>query len=1026
MNHNHQDVLGELYRVLDFKPGENLVSQIQTDEVYQSMLFRQAKQKLGADAVFFFKPRGSNISVPYIYFRRLEAQDPRQVSVEIAELHKLAWNMGKAPLLFVVLTDGRILIYNTFQSPTDPVPGVEYGTGLIDSLDIYSAAEGERRRLLAYRRSELESGRYWQVNRDRFDPKQQAHYTLLNHLKITRRKLLSLLSESMPAATAAEIVHSLLGRSIFIKYLEDRRDSAGRNVFPEGFFSGFRHGATCFMDVLSDKDATYRLFDYLNAKFNGDMFPIQETERDRVTGEHLLRLQEFLTGEQELVTGQLSLWKFYSFDVIPIEFISNVYEEFFHIQAADATEGSAKNETHYTPHHLVEFLVDEVFPWDGQKTAFTILDPACGSGIFLVEIYRRLIAHWFQAHPDQSSITPFQLNDLLVQNVFGVDLNPEAIRVAAFSLYLTMCDFLEPRQIWEDVRFSQLRGHNLFCSDFFADDLEFVKRKYDLVIGNPPWASRLTHAAIQYRARMKTEHPKREIAPDNQISIAFLWRAAEFCEQDGRACLIMPSKGLLFNRSNPHRVFRKEFFARYNIKTVINFSVIRHALFSKAVDPATAIIYAPSEPDDTKPILYCTPKPAHSLVDKWQFVIDSQDIAMLPRSETREDDVIWKVAMWGGPRDYALIKRLMSPAYTTLGQICKDRQWVNGEGVIVGKEAQRKNDASWLVGKPYVEAKSLNRFAVNEAALPLFEISKLQRPRPDQKAIFSGPHVLLKQSPLTGESGFRAALLLGDAVFRHSLIGINGPVHDLDLLVECCIALNSRVPLYFAMMSSRRWLVERDELEEAEVMTLPMPKDRSNQPVTVGTLRALSQDPDWESKVAALTEGLFGLTRDEQILVDDAINFTLDFFRWKGNSKAVKPTFSQTEGDRLLKEYLDVMIYTLEGSFGKPFTTTIFEHGDSPLRVVAVKLSETGESGIPRITIEGSQPALDLALQKADEFLKERRLPNVFIQRNVRAYIGKTIYVVKPDQQRYWTRASALRDADEIYVDIMQAWRPSL
>ena len=1010
---------------MDFEPGENLIAEAQPDDVYQSMFFRQAKQKLGADAVFFFKPRGSSVSVPYIYFRRLEAQDPRQISAEIAKLHKLAWNMGKAPLLFVVLPNGRILIYNTLQSPTNPIPGVEYEAGLIDSLNIYSEAEGERRRLLAYRRSELESGRYWQVNRDRFDPKKQAHYTLLEYLKITRRKLLSLLSESMPPATAAEIVHSLLGRSIFIKYLEDRRDSTGRNVFPDDFFSGFRRGATCFMDVLPDKDATYRLFDYLNAKFNGDMFPIQETERDRVTGAHLLRLQEFLTGEQELVTGQLSLWKFYSFDVIPIEFISNVYEEFFHIQGAIATEDTGKSETHFTPHHLVEFLVDEVFPWDGRETNFATLDPACGSGIFLVEIYRRLIAHWFQAHPDQK-ITPSQLNDLLAQNVFGVDLNSEAIRVAAFSLYLTMCDFLEPRQIWDDVRFSQLRGHNLFCSDFFAEDLEFVKRKYDLVIGNPPWASKLTHAATQYRARMKTEYPQREIAPDNQISIAFLWRAAEFCEQEGRVCLIMPSKGLLFNRSNPHRMFRKEFIARYDVKTVINFSVIRRALFSKAVGPAAAIVYTPSEPDDTKPILYCTPKPAHSLVDQWQFVIDSHDIAMLPRSEVREDDVIWKVAMWGGPRDYALIKRLMSPAYTTLGQVCEDRQWIHGEGVTVGKEAQQTRDASWLVGKPYVDAKRLNRFSVNEAILPLFETAKLQWPRTAKKAIFFGPHVLLKQSPLAGESGFRAALLKGDAVFRHSLIGINGPVDDLNLLAECCIALNSHIPLYFAMMSSRRWLVERDELEKAEIMTLPMPRDRFRRPVTVDTLLALSRDPDWESKVTTLTEGLYDLTRDEQILVDDAINSTLDFFRRKGNSKAARPTFSRTEGDRTLRGYLDVVIDTLENSFGKRFAATLFEHGDSPLRVVAVKLTETGESDIPRITIEGSQPALNLALRKADEFLRERRLPNVFIQRNVRAYIGKTIYVVKPDQQRYWTRASALRDADEIYADIMQAWRPAL
>jgi len=83
---------------------------------------------------------------------------------------------------------------------------------------------------------------------------------------------------------------------------------------------------------------------------------------------------------------------------------------------------------------------------------------------------------------------------------------------------------------------------------------------------------------------------------------------------------------------------------------------------------------------------------------------------------------------------------------------------------------------------------------------------------------------------------------------------------------------------------------------------------------------------------------------------------------------------------------------------------------------VAVELVS---EAVEEIVIETSAQALDDVLQQLDQYLIDQRSPGVFIQRHVRAYLGKTIYIAKPDQKRYWTRSMALRDADDIYVDMM-------
>ncbi|MEA3488270.1 MAG: N-6 DNA methylase, partial [Euryarchaeota archaeon] len=469
-----------------------------TDDEFQRYILKQAKEKLDIDAIFFLKPE-TGPSIPLIYFRKLESKDHHK----IAELHRLVWNLGQAPLLFVILPD-VVLIYNAYGPPKRLGDGqLDDQAGLIEELELFAEVETEIKK---YHRSELVTGSYWQKHGEKFKKEKRAYQTLLNNLEFMRKKLID-------QGLSPDIVHSLLNRSIFIKYLEDRKDKKGYNVFPEGYFARYLPGAECFTDLLSNREATYNLYQDLNDKFNGDIFIFSEEEK--TTQEHLTLLQRLLKGEVYLDSGQMALWPLYSFDVIPIELISNIYQQFLHHERDNETTGQ-----YYTPCHLVTFLMDEVLPWDGENIEIKILDPSCGSGVFLVEAYRRLISRWMQANLGQRpSIS--DLTDILTKNIFGVDIDSKAIRIAALSLYLTMCDYLEPRHIWEEVKskplFKPLINNNLFESDFFEKDASFSSEKYDLIIGNPPWQSELSEPA-----RMYIKENNKPVG-DKQICQAFLW-----------------------------------------------------------------------------------------------------------------------------------------------------------------------------------------------------------------------------------------------------------------------------------------------------------------------------------------------------------------------------------------------------------------------------------------------------------------------------------------------------------------------
>lgn len=988
------ELLNGIFECLDINSSTGLASEdsLRSMTPFQRLFYTQVHKKIGIDAVYFLRDANGIAKVPLIYFSIIQKYDAK----EIAELHRLSWNLGEAPLLFIVTPD-EILIYNNYEAPRTIEGGnLDPNAGIIETLSLAGGLAAQRLALQKYHRSLLESGEYWRQSMTRFDAQGRVDATLMSNLRIMRRTLVNQISKRCDKSkeTITSVVHSLLSRSIFIKYLEERKDSNGKTVFPQGFYSNFLDSAKQYTDVLSSKAATYSLFRTLKEKFNGDTLQVSEVEIEIITQNDLDELRTFILGDSELESKQLALWPFYSFDIIPIQLISSIYELFFHLSDEDDEKG-----TYYTPLHLVNLVMDEVYPWEGEYKDTSFFDPSCGSGIFLVEAYRRLVCRWMSQN-DIHTITCDQLNLLLKSSIFGVDINEEAIRVASFSLSLAMCDFLDPRSIWDKLSFPRLLDNNLISSDFFDEDKSFNNRKFDVIIGNPPWQSNITRKTKEYLKKAN------RVIGDKQIAQAFSIKCSELCKQSGIICLLMPSKGLLFNRSDKSRTFRANLFSYNNVLAIINLSVYRKFLFDHASGPAAAIIYTPKKEEISQPIVYCTPKPIYTIEDIRKFSIDPTDICRIP-CDMIDDDRIWKIAMWGAPRDLELIGKMQS-TFAPMATFIEENRMTTAEGF---KRGNRKHQCYDFNGLPLVEAKSFKPYYVSSDELQTVDFDDFECIVKNAREIFAAPHLIIKQSHKNGT--FLSEVLDYDAVFNHSLLGVHG---DMNKLKYLSVIIGSRVFTYYHILTNRKWLVERDELEAGDIWQTPIPKPSDEEiSESCDIFDELVISPLKKQTAEKFARHMYRLKEYESYQIDDVIDYVYDYFKNKRHSVS----FEQPSIDAY-RLYYHCIHEVLTNTFGSSVGLSgDLYFGNAPLSVLVLSLGRQCVNGLNVIT---SDERLNEILSSLDSSLVDSQ-NMVFVRRNLRIYQQDRIYIVKPSQRKYWTYSAACRDADEIFEDVSKAWR---
>ncbi len=962
----------------------------------------------------------------------------RPVSAKVCSTaHRLAWNFARTPLL-VTIEPHQARTWSCCEPPIDEDRALFGVSGEIEQarLDLTVPLSPSEQAAHALYWVRLTTGEFYSRFPDRFKRDGTVERVLLEELTRVRRRL-------KRQDLSDDIIHDLLARVVFAQFLCDRKDADGRAAINPSLLSKLRAEGNLTQEhsmlatILGDYDDAYRFFRWLNDKFNGDLFPGKGgTEANReaewqaemaiVRPHHLQTLADFIEGR--LQSRQRLLWRVYCFDVIPLEFISSIYEEFVRQSGA-----------HYTPSFLVDFMLDEVLPWESEEWDLKILDPACGSGIFLVKVFQRLIHRWKNAHPGEKP-TPELLRRILERNLFGVDIDPHAVRVASFSLYLTMCDELDPKSYLKNTKFPRLRERTLIHADFFREELHPHKdendvRAFDLVIGNAPWGQNTaTDLAYQW-----ANHPERRwpIA-NNAIGTLFLAKAASLTKQSGRVSMIQPASSLLFNRSGPANRFRERLFSEFKIEEVVNLSTLRFELFENATSPPCIVTMRPIKPDG-EPLLYISPKQAKPAggtdvaESSYTVVIEPHDISRVWPDEAVSDSFVWTALAWGGRRDLHLLNRLSE--HTTFEELRKRRAIHSREGMIRGDRGQRQDQ---ICGRHILEVDDFPDgvfLYLDASALPINEDPWTHSRDSTSYEAFQFPQLVIKQGWTVSTERFRAVIVTNPAqegvICSQSYISVHCPIGESKILESAALSYNSSIAVYFLLLSSGRLASYRPEPLVEEMRSVPLAN------VTHGVLDGLSSVEEVDDRV----KELFGLRDAEWVLVEDLCKYTLPDFKGDETSPGRQPTnrYGRKEcfpdEEPHLTAYCEYFLRVLRAGFGqdKAISATIFQDAHDtnlPVRLVAIHLEKSGDNDIIVQRIDSFELCTTL-LELNEKFLHtgDTRRGGVFFQRVALVYVNiqidmrevPTIYIVKPDRIRYWTRSAALRDADEVAADV-QVW----
>jgi type I restriction enzyme M protein len=209
------------------------------------------------------------------------------------------------------------------------------------------------------------------------------------------------------------------------------------------------------------------------------------------------------------------------FDYTHPEELGNAYEYLLSIMSSQGDAGQFR-----TPRHIIDFIVDVINPTKDDS----VLDPACGTGGFLVSTYNHILEqHDGKDDPKnkEKPLTPDERKKLM-SNLQGYDIDPTMVRIAQVNMYL-----------------HQFKNPQIFQYDALTNE-ERWSDKYDVILANPPFMS-----------------PKGGIKPHNKFGVAsnraevlFVDYIMNHLRPKGRAGIIVP-EGIIFQRGIAYKELRK-------------------------------------------------------------------------------------------------------------------------------------------------------------------------------------------------------------------------------------------------------------------------------------------------------------------------------------------------------------------------------------------------------------------------------------------------------------------------------------
>jgi fido (protein-threonine AMPylation protein) len=674
------------------------------------------------------------------------------------QLRRYAWS-AKLPLS--ILTDFEE--FAVYDCRTRPNPSDKPSTGRILYLTYrdYLAKWGEVASIFT-KEAVLKGSfdKYAVTDRKRGTATVDAEF--LKEIETWREALAKNLALRNPTLSVHELNFSIqrtIDRLIFLRICEDR------GVEPYAQLQALLNGQNIYGRLRY-------LYDQADDRYNSGLFHFHP-EKDRAESPDdltpRLKIDDKVLKE---ILGRLYYPQSpYEFSVLPIEILGQVYEQFLgkviRLTAGHQAKVEEKPEVkkaggvYYTPAYIVEYIVKHTVgtlcegKTPKQIAKLTILDPACGSGSFLIGAYRYLLTYhrdWyvkdgpekhrkelFQAASGEWRLTTQEKKRILLNNIYGVDIDSQAVEVTKLSLLLKVLEGESDETLKRQLSFVHERalpdlGQNIKCGnsligpDYFAGQLmpddeemrrvnpfdwqaefpEIMKAGgFDVVIGNPPYVRQ--ESLSVFKEYLAQHYEAYDGVAD--LYAYFMEKSVTLLREGGRFSFIVSSS---FLRTTYGAALRRTLKKQAAVLRILDFGGL--AVFENAKDTYVCI-----------PLLAKTKQPSRIEVSR----IPSLDFASLDDSaidhrftipQERLTETAWSLKSDEEAAVFDKVMKAGKPLGECVnGQICYGIKTGLNEAFIIDATTRKAliaaDKSSAQLIKPLLGGEDIRRYIFNETGL---------------------------------------------------------------------------------------------------------------------------------------------------------------------------------------------------------------------------------------------------------------------------------------------------------------------
>jgi len=399
-------------------------------------------------------------------------------------------------------------------------------------------------------------------------------------------------------------VQQTIDRIIFLRITEDR------HIEPYGALKHSLNHVEFYKNL-------FELFRRADEKYNSGLFDLR---KDMICESLRIENKVIKTIINELYYPECP----YEFSVIPVEILGSVYEQFLgkviritpahHARIEEKPEVRKAGGVYYTPQYIVDYIVQTTVgkliegKTPPEISKVKIVDPACGSGSFLIGALQYLFDYHKNYYSNngklskgkkdnpltpEGQLTTAEKRRILINNIFGVDLDSNAVEVTKLSLLLKCMEGETEASINQQFRLFNERvlptldnnirsGNSLIDTDFYDSQIDFGEEKqirpfswinafpeilksggFDAVIGNPPYVRQemLGKQKDYFREHYQVYHGMADLYS------YFIEKSLKLINAGGLYGVIVANKWMRANYGEPLRRFLKS----QNIYEIIDF-----------------------------------------------------------------------------------------------------------------------------------------------------------------------------------------------------------------------------------------------------------------------------------------------------------------------------------------------------------------------------------------------------------------------------------------------------------------------